>query len=60
MGGKNTKRIVHELIAISITGTKAKLIELGIPKALIEKYRVKNLEEVFIELTGRKIREEIF
>ncbi|MBN1682837.1 ABC transporter ATP-binding protein [Candidatus Bathyarchaeota archaeon] len=36
-----------------------KLIELGVPKALIEKYRVKNLEEVFIELTGRKIREEI-
>jgi ABC-2 type transport system ATP-binding protein len=36
-----------------------KLIALDSPKALISKNKVKNLEEVFIKLTGRKIREEI-
>ncbi|MHA1522340.1 MAG: ABC transporter ATP-binding protein [Promethearchaeota archaeon] len=33
-----------------------KLIELGTPKELKEKYKVKTLEEVFIQLTGRRIR----
>jgi len=36
-----------------------KLIALGSPKDLISKNNVKNLEEVFIKITGRKIREEI-
>ncbi len=36
-----------------------KLIALGTPKELIVKNNVKNLEEVFIELTGRKMREEL-
>ena len=36
-----------------------KLIALGTPKDLIAKNKVKNLEEVFIELTGRNMREEI-
>jgi len=36
-----------------------KLIALGAPEDLISKNKVKNLEEVFIKLTGRKIREEI-
>jgi ABC-2 type transport system ATP-binding protein len=36
-----------------------KLIALGSPKALISKNEVKNLEEVFIKLTGRRIREEL-
>ena len=36
-----------------------KLIELGSPKELNEKHNVKNLEEVFLKLTGRRIREEI-
>jgi ABC-2 type transport system ATP-binding protein len=35
-----------------------KLIALGTPKDLISKNGVKNLEEVFIKLTGRNIREE--
>jgi ABC-2 type transport system ATP-binding protein len=35
-----------------------KLIALGPPKQLMDKFRAWNLEEVFIELTGRKIREE--
>ena len=35
-----------------------KLIALDTPKALMEKYEAKNLEEVFIALTGNKIREE--
>jgi ABC-2 type transport system ATP-binding protein len=35
-----------------------KLIALGTPKELIAKAGVKNLEEVFIQLTGRNIREE--
>lgn len=36
-----------------------KLIALGSPKELISKHKVKDLEEVFIKLTGRKIREDI-
>ena len=36
-----------------------KLIALDNPQVLISKKEVKNLEEVFIALTGRKIREEI-
>lgn len=36
-----------------------KLIALGSPKDLISKGGVTNLEEIFIKLTGRRIREEI-
>jgi ABC-2 type transport system ATP-binding protein len=36
-----------------------KLIALGKPKELIAKNNVKNLEEVFIQLTGRNMREEL-
>jgi len=36
-----------------------KLIALGSPRELISKNKVKNLEEVFIKLTGRRIREEV-
>ena len=36
-----------------------KLIALGKPKDLIEKHQVKNLEEVFIKLTGRNMREDV-
>jgi ABC-2 type transport system ATP-binding protein len=36
-----------------------KLIALGTPRQLMDKFEARNLEEVFIELTGRKIREEI-
>lgn len=36
-----------------------KLITLGTPKELIAKNNVKNLEEVFIQLTGRNMREEM-
>jgi len=35
------------------------LIELGSPKELMEKYEVKNLEEVFMKITGRRIVEGI-
>ena len=35
-----------------------KLIALDTPKALMKKYGARNLEEVFITLTGKKIREE--
>jgi len=35
-----------------------KLIALGSPKQLKDKFKAKDLEEVFIRLTGRKIREE--
>jgi len=35
-----------------------KLIALGTPKELIAESQVKNLEELFIKLTGRTIREE--
>jgi ABC-2 type transport system ATP-binding protein len=36
-----------------------RLIALGSPKELTMKYNARNLEEVFIQLTGRNIREEI-
>jgi ABC-2 type transport system ATP-binding protein len=36
-----------------------KLIALGTPKQLMDRFQAKDLEEVFIGLTGRKIREEI-
>lgn len=36
-----------------------KLIALDTPKNLISKHAVKNLEEVFIKLTGRKMREDL-
>jgi ABC-2 type transport system ATP-binding protein len=35
-----------------------KLIALGAPTDLMREYKAKNLEDVFIQLTGRKIREE--
>jgi len=34
-----------------------KLIALGSPRELMDKYKEKNLEDVFIQLTGRRIRE---
>lgn len=37
---------------------RGKLIALGTPKDLIIKNNVKNLEDVFIKLTGRNMREE--
>jgi len=36
-----------------------KLIELGTPKELMEKHGAKNLEKVFLKITGRKITEGI-
>jgi ABC-2 type transport system ATP-binding protein len=36
-----------------------KLIALDTPQALMEENGVENLEEVFIKITGRKIREEV-
>ena len=36
-----------------------KLIELGTPKELMEKHKTKNLEEVFLKITGRRILEGI-
>jgi ABC-2 type transport system ATP-binding protein len=38
---------------------RGKLIALGTPKELIAQNNVKNLEEVFIQLTGRNMREEL-
>jgi ABC-2 type transport system ATP-binding protein len=36
-----------------------KLIALGSPKELNQKYTAENLEDVFIQLTGRRIREAV-
>lgn len=36
-----------------------KLIALAAPEQLMDKFKAKDLEEVFIQLTGRKIREEM-
>lgn len=38
---------------------RGKLIALDTPGALMEEHGAENLEEVFIKLTGRKIREEV-
>jgi ABC-2 type transport system ATP-binding protein len=35
------------------------LIAFGSPKELMEKHKAKNLEEVFLEITGRRILEGI-
>jgi ABC-2 type transport system ATP-binding protein len=35
------------------------LIELGTPKELMKKHQAKNLEEVFLKLTGKKLREVV-
>lgn len=35
------------------------LIELGSPEELMKKHQAKNLEEVFLKLTGKKLREEV-
>jgi ABC-2 type transport system ATP-binding protein len=36
-----------------------KLVELGTPRELMEKYETKNLEQVFLKITGRRILEGI-
>ena len=36
-----------------------KLISLGSPQQLKKQFKAKNLEEVFLQLTGRQIREEV-
>lgn len=36
-----------------------KLIELGTPKGLKQKYDAKTLEDVFIQITGRRLQEDI-
>jgi ABC-2 type transport system ATP-binding protein len=38
---------------------EGRLIELGSPQALMEKHQAKNLEEVFLKLTGKKLREAV-
>ncbi len=38
---------------------EGKLIEIGPPDELIERHHVKNLEEVFLKLTGKKLREAV-
>jgi ABC-2 type transport system ATP-binding protein len=39
---------------------EGKLIEIGSPAELMEKHQAKNLEDVFLKLTGKKLREEEF
>jgi ABC-2 type transport system ATP-binding protein len=36
-----------------------RLIALDAPRALMDEHGAENLEEVFMELTGRRIREEV-
>jgi len=38
---------------------QGKLIDLGSPKELVEKYGVADLEEVFVQRTGRNLREAV-
>lgn len=38
---------------------QGKLIDLGPPKELVQKYGVADLEEVFVQRTGRKLREVV-
>ncbi|MHA2026662.1 MAG: ABC transporter ATP-binding protein [Candidatus Thorarchaeota archaeon] len=38
---------------------EGRLIALGSPSELMEKHRAKNLEEVFLKLTGKKLREDV-
>lgn len=57
-----TTHYIEEAEALSDRGgiiDHGKLIALDTPRALMEEYGAENLEEVFIKLTGRKIREEV-
>jgi len=36
-----------------------KLVEVGTPRELMERYEAKNLEQVFLNITGRRILEGI-
>jgi ABC-2 type transport system ATP-binding protein len=57
-----TTHYIEEAEALSDTVTiidYGELIALGSPKDLMEKYNAKNLEEVFLEITGRRILEGI-
>jgi ABC-2 type transport system ATP-binding protein len=38
---------------------EGRLIALGSPADLMEKHQAKNLEEVFLKLTGKKLREDV-
>lgn len=38
---------------------EGKLIALGTPEDLMEEHQTKNLEEVFLKLTGKKLREDV-
>ena len=38
---------------------EGRMIEVGAPQDLIDKYQVDNLEDVFVLRTGRKLREEV-
>ena len=38
---------------------EGRLIALGAPKELMEEHQTKNLEEVFLKLTGKKLREDV-
>ncbi len=38
---------------------EGKLVALGSPAELMEKHQAKNLEEVFLKLTGKQLREEV-
>jgi ABC-2 type transport system ATP-binding protein len=38
---------------------EGKLIALGPPRDLMKTHQAKNLEEVFLKLTGKKLREDV-
>jgi ABC-type multidrug transport system ATPase subunit len=38
---------------------EGKLIALGTPEELMKEHQTKNLEEVFLKLTGKKLREDV-
>jgi ABC-type multidrug transport system ATPase subunit len=57
-----TTHYIEEAEALSDTVAiidYGELIALGSPKELMDKYKTKNLEEVFMQITGRRILEGI-
>jgi ABC-2 type transport system ATP-binding protein len=57
-----TTHYIEEAEALSDTVAiidYGELIAMGSPKELMEKYEAKNLEKVFMKITGRKIMEGI-